>query len=591
MEKWVVRNRRADFYGLAEKFHLDPLIIRLMVNRGMETEEQIETFLHGGEANLHDPRKMKDIEKAAEKILTVIREGKPVVIASDFDVDGVFSGWILHEGLKRLGAEVSIKTPHRIREGYGVNRRIVDEALQEQAGLMITCDNGIAAFDALEYAAANRLPVIVTDHHEVAYTDEEDGSRTYRLPTAYAIVNPKQPDCTYPFPGLCGAGVAFKLIQHLYDRCELAKEELVPLIDYAAIATVADVMELVDENRILVKMGLKHLPYTKNVGLRALIDACKLRTEKMTSYHIGFIIGPCINAAGRLESAGEAFALLQAKAGEEAERRALHLAELNARRKSMTVEGTRRAMEQIESSPLKNDRVLVVVLNDCHESLVGIIAGKLKEHYYRPVIVLTEVEDGYKGSGRSIETYHMFEQLQKCRDLFTRFGGHAMAAGLSLPKENLEELRRRLNEDCGLTEEDLTNIIRIDAAMPLEYINEDLIHQMEVLEPVGTGNPQPLFAESRFRIRRLSIIGKAKNTLKMKINNASGTIMEALYFGDVQAFEQEARNICGDAEWECAQSGTQNRLLASFTYYPSVNEYMGRKTLQVMIQNYRFLKE
>ena len=534
---------------------------------------------------------MKDIEKAAEKILTVIREGKPVVIASDFDVDGVFSGWILHEGLKRLGAEVSIKTPHRIREGYGVNRRIVDEALQEQAGLMITCDNGIAAFDALEYAAANRLPVIVTDHHEVAYTDEEDGSRTYRLPTAYAIVNPKQPDCTYPFPGLCGAGVAFKLIRHLYDRCELAKEEMVPLIDYAAIATVADVMELVDENRILVKMGLKHLPYTKNIGLRALIDACKLRTEKMTSYHIGFIIGPCINAAGRLESAGEAFALLQAKAGEEAERRALHLAELNARRKSMTVEGTRRAMEQIESSPLKNDRVLVVVLNDCHESLVGIIAGKLKEHYYRPVIVLTEVEDGYKGSGRSIEAYHMFEQLQKCRDLFTRFGGHAMAAGLSLPKENLEELRRRLNEDCGLTEEDLTNIIRIDAAMPLEYISEDLIHQMEVLEPVGTGNPQPLFAESRFRIRRLSIIGKAKNTLKMKINNASGTIMEALYFGDVQAFEQEARNICGDAEWECAQSGTQNRLLASFTYYPSVNEYMGRKTLQVMIQNYRFLKE
>ena len=433
--------------------------------------------------------------------------------------------------------------------------------------------------------------MIVTDHHEVAYTDEEDGSRTYRLPTAYAIVNPKQPDCTYPFPGLCGAGVAFKLIQHLYDRCELAKEEMVPLIDYAAIATVADVMELVDENRILVKMGLKHLPYTKNIGLRALIDACKLRTEKMTSYHIGFIIGPCINAAGRLESAGEAFALLQAKAGEKAERRALHLAELNARRKSMTVEGTRRAMEQIESSPLKNDRVLVVVLNDCHESLVGIIAGKLKEHYYRPVIVLTEVEDGYKGSGRSIEAYHMFEQLQKCRDLFTRFGGHAMAAGLSLPKENLEELRRRLNEDCGLTEEDLTNIIRIDAAMPLEYINEDLIHQMEVLEPVGTGNPQPLFAESRFRIRRLSIIGKAKNTLKMKINNASGTIMEALYFGDVQAFEQEARNICGDAEWECAQSGTQNRLLASFTYYPSVNEYMGRKTLQVTIQNYRFLKE
>lgn len=588
MEKWVLEAKRADFYGLAERFHLDPVIIRLMVNRGINTEEKIEQYLHGRLEQLPHPRQMKDAERAAFLVQKTIARGESIVIASDFDVDGIFSGMILYSGLCRLGAEVSIKTPHRVKEGYGLNRRIVEEAVREKAGLLITCDNGIAAFEALELAHQCGLTVVVTDHHEVAYEEDEHGRR-YLLPVAAAIVNPHQPDCRYPFKGLCGAGVAYKLIQLLYEQAGIAEEELYSLLEYVAIATVADVMDLQDENRILVKEGLKRLSKTKNHGLQALMRVNQLDPSRLSAYHIGFVLGPCFNAAGRLETTEPALQLLQAKNQEDAQALAEKLKALNDSRKEMTENGTQQAAELIENSSLKDDKVLVVALADCHESLAGIIAGRLKERYHKPVIVLTEVEDGYKGSGRSIEAYHMFDHLQVCRPLMTRFGGHAMAAGLSLPRENLPLLRRQLNEQCGLTKEDLVPVVRIDVAMPIDYIREDLIRQLEVLEPFGKGNPKPLFAERRFFLRRFTVVGRNRKIIKLVIANESGAVMDAVYFGDVERFQEEAEAFYGSARWQKLCRGEYDGLTASFSYYPSVNEYMGCRSIQITIQNYRFL--
>jgi len=587
MEKWVIEAKKADFQRLAEIFQMDPVIIRLMVNRGISNEEKIRQYLYGNLTDLHNPHLMKDMDKGVAAILAAIEKGQKIVVASDFDVDGIFAGMVLLTGLERLGADARIKTPHRTLEGYGLNLRIVEEAYQEGAGLLITCDNGIAAFEALERAWELGLPVVVTDHHEVAYESLEDGTRRYLLPKADAIINPKQPDCPYPFHELCGAAVAFKLVQILYEEKGISLEELDPLLEYTAIATVADVMDLMEENRILVKEGLKRLARTRNIGLQALMQVNQLDPKNISAYHIGFILGPCFNAAGRLETVEQAFQLLRCTNAKEAYRLAVALKELNDSRKGMTRKGVEHAIWQIEGADWKQDPILVVALEDCHESLAGIIAGRLRERYYRPVIVLTAVEDGYKGSGRSIEAYHMFEGLQACRPLLTRFGGHAMAAGLSLSRENLPLLRERLNRDAHLTEADLTPVVRIDVPMPLQYIREDLILQLEYLEPFGKGNRKPLFAEKDFRIRKAAIIGKNQNVLKMRIANSAGTLMDALYFGDVQEFGESAIREYGEEMWQRAFSGEDNGMQASFAYYPSINEYKGNKTLQVIIQNYR----
>lgn len=586
MERWVLTAKRADWKRLALRFQVDPLLIRLMVNRGVDTAEKIQQYLHGTWEELPPPDTMKDMEKGAAAILRTVESGKTVVVASDFDVDGVFSGQILLEGLRRLGAAVSVKTPDRIREGYGLNRRIVEEAYEEGAGLLLTCDNGIAAWEAADRAAELGIPLVVTDHHEVPFQETAEGRR-YLLPKAEAVIDPKQEDCAYPFSKLCGAGVAFKLIQYLYQKKGVSQQELEKLLEYVAIATVADVMDLEGENRVLVKAGLKRLRKTEKPGLKALVEVNQLAPERLTAYHIGFVLGPCFNAAGRLESVQPAFDLLSASSLEEARPLARHLKELNDSRKSMTEEGTEQAVALIEANGWQQDRVMVVPLENCHESLVGIIAGRLKERYHRPVIVLTRTEDGYKGSGRSIEAYHMFEKLQACRELMRRFGGHAMAAGLTVPAENLPLLRERLNRESGLTEEDLIPVVRIDAAMPLEYISEELIQQLDLLEPFGQANSKPLFAEKSFQVRRISIVGKKRQVIRLYVQNQTGALMDAIYFGDPEEFASQIQERFGKEAWSQALLGRQNPICLMLAYYPSVNEYMGQKSLQIVVEHYR----
>lgn len=586
MEKWILEMKKGDFNGIAQEYGISPVLARIMVNRGVREKEQIRRYLKGTMEDLYDPRLLLDMDQAVDLVSESIEKKEKIGIASDFDVDGIFSSMILWTAFTKLGADCFIETPNRVTEGYGLNRRIVDDCLEKGAKLLITCDNGIAALDAVEYAKENGLTVVVTDHHEVPFEEKGDGERIYIKPKADAIVNPKQAECTYPFPKLCGAGVTFKLAQILYERYGILKSELEPLIEYAAIATVADVMDLEDENRILVKTGLKLLEHTKNKGLQAILRVNNLEGKRISAYHIGFVIGPCFNAAGRLETVKSALDLLMCNNEAQAEVMAENLKALNDSRKEMTIQGFEQAVEKIEHSDLMSDKVILVKLEECHESLVGIIAGRVRERYHKPVIVFTDAEEGIKGSGRSIEAYNMFEELLKCKDLLGRFGGHPMAAGLSLLEENLEELRRRLNENTTLTEEDLRPVVRIDVAMPIEYITEEFVEQLELLEPFGKGNPKPIFAEQHFRFTGGNIIGKNKNVLKAKVVNGSGARIEALYFGQIDQLQEYVIEEFGQQEWERMLRGDRNDVDLGLTYYPDINEYMGRKTPQIVIQNY-----
>lgn len=590
MEKWVLMAKRADFNAIAQKFKISPVLARLMVNRGIREEEDIRKYLKGSLSDLYAPHSMKDIVKAAKIIADVAGQGDKIAIASDFDVDGIFSGFILYTAFKKAGAVPEILTPDRTKEGYGLNERIVREAYDDGIRLIVTCDNGIAAFEPIEYAKKLGMTVIVTDHHDIPYEEMADGSRRNLSTKADAIVNPKQPDCAYPFKKLCGAGVAFKLVQVLYELCGIKKEELYNLVQYAAIATVADVMDLEDENRILVKYGLAQLAATENIGLWALMKACKLNPEKISAYHIGFVIGPCFNAAGRLETVKIALELLMSKNKAEAEKIAEALRDLNESRKEMTVKGFEQAVAVIEKNGYDKDKIILVCLEGCHESLVGIIAGRIKEKYHRPVIVFTNVEDGMiKGSARSIEAYNIFEGLMHCKQLLTKFGGHPMAAGMSLPAKNLDTLRRCLNENCGLTEQDLVPVVKIDVAMPIGYITEDFVEQLELLEPFGKGNIKPVFAEKHFKVIKAAVIGKNHNVLKMTVCNEMHTMMEALYFGDIEAFDKFVEGEYGTGAADAMYRGT-NHIDLAFTYYPSVNEYMGSRKLQIIIQSYCRIK-
>ena len=574
MEKWFVTMKKADFNGIAEKYQISPIIARLMRNRDVIGDEAIDFYLNGTVEDLYDGLLMKDMDRAVDILKEKIEEGKKIRVIGDYDIDGVNATYILQQGLAGLGADVDTDIPDRIKDGYGLNQMLIDRALEDDVDTIITCDNGIAAMSEIAYGKENGMTIVVTDHHEVPYL-EENGEKKYLLPPADAVVDPHRVDCEYPFKGLCGAAVAYKLVEVLYRVSGKSEQEVEHLqerlMENVAIATIGDVMDLVGENRVFVKKGLELLKTTKNEGLHALMQCTGVDTANLNTYHIGFVIGPCINAGGRLDTAKRALELLNASNRREAVTLAADLKELNDSRKEMTEEGVEEAVRQIESSSWKDDQVLVVYLPECHESIAGIIAGRIKERYYRPTFVLTKGETGVKGSGRSIEAYDMFAEMSRCRELFTKFGGHKLAAGLSLEEENVEVFRKRINELADLTEEDLQMKVSIDMRLPFPYINEELIHELKILEPFGKGNGKPLFAESKLRVIRPRIFGKNRNVLKCRLEDQQGNQMEAVYFGEVE---------------DCLQQMEKKQIM-SFTYYPSINEYMGRRTIQLTIVNYQ----
>lgn len=585
-EKWVVAAKRADFSAISKKFGIDQVTARLIRNRDVIGDEAIADYLNGNLDSLYDPRLLKGCSEAAKLLLMQIREGRKIRIIGDYDIDGVNASYILYRGLCRCGGNVDYEIPDRMKDGYGINIHLIELAIEEGIETILTCDNGIAAIDEIAYAKERGLTVIVTDHHEVRY-EELEGQRRYLLPPADVIVNPKQEDCTYPYKKLCGAAVAWKLICELYRLAQLPKAELKELLTFAAFATIGDVMDLDGENRTLVKEGLKQLHQSENYGLRALISANGLEQQSVNSYHIGFVLGPCINASGRLDTARRSMNLLLAKDMEQAKTLAEELKTLNDERKTLTQQAVDEACEMIESGAYDADRVLVVYLPNCHESIAGIVAGRLRERYYKPTFVVTKGETSAKGSGRSTEAYSMYDEMVACGDLFLKFGGHPMAAGFSLEEARIPEMRRRLNENCTLSEEDQMEKISIDVPMPLHYISEKLIEELSILEPFGKGNEKPLFADRGLRLLQAKILGKNANVIKLRVMNTSGCVMDALYFGEVEEMQQYLTEKYGERKVQELFYGHADGMELDLTYYPSINEYMGRKSLQIVIRNYR----
>lgn len=586
-ERWRLYAKKADFAAISKAYGINQVTARIMRNRGVETKEEIESYLKGDLDYLSDPALMKDADKAASLLEAAIANNELIAISSDFDNDGIFSGLLLKEAIIELGGRAAIFTPNRVMEGYGVNSRIVEEANAKGASVLLTCDNGIAAFEAIEEAKKLGMTVIVTDHHEVPF-EEHDGKKIYLLPKADAIVDPKQEDCAYPFKSLCGTGVAYQLMTLLFRRMKRTMSRQAIFLQYTAIATVADVMELVGENRILVRKGLSYLNHTNHIGLRALMEVCGISPEQVRAYHIGFILGPCFNAAGRLDTIVHALALLESKEYDQALALAGELWAMNEERKELTRVGTERAVELIEHATWKDEHVYLVYIKDCHESVAGIIAGRLRERYYRPVLVFTDAsEEGQiKASGRSIDDYDMFTELSAFRNLFLRFGGHKMAAGLTMEKKNLEILRDGLNARCTLTQTQLMPLVMIDAAMPLGYISEEVIADLEKLEPFGRANEKPLFAQQHLSVLRLSRIGKNRNVVKMSVMGPEGIIMDALYFGDTDVFFDFLEEEYGRDNVAAALRGMRNTIDIGVTYYPQINEFQGKRSLQIVIQNY-----
>lgn len=569
MEKWMVYNKKADFQKIGSEFGIDPVIARLIRNRDIQDMKEIRSYLYGTLAEIPSLWKMKDMERAVQILQKKITQKKKIRIIGDYDIDGVTATCILLKGLKRLNANVDTYIPDRVKDGYGMHEQLIDKALEDGIDTILTCDNGIAAAAEIEYAKKEGLTVIVTDHHDIPFRDTEDG-RIWIIPKADAVVNPKQNDCLYPNKNICGAVVAWKLIWALYERLGIDSDEIWDFLELAAIATVGDVMDLQGENRIIVKEGLKKLSSTSFEGLKALICVNNLEGAEITAYHVGFVIGPCINASGRLDTAARSLELLLADNMEDAMKLADDLYDLNQSRKAMTEQGKEQAIQSIEENNLGKDRVLVVYLPDCHESLAGIIAGRIREAYNKPVFVLTKGADGVKGSGRSIEAYSMYEELVKCSDLLTQFGGHPMAAGLSMEEKNVELFRRRLNDNCTLTEQDLIPQIMIDVPMPISYLSKKLTEQLKVLEPFGKGNSKPLFAQKNLRAVGIRVFGRNRNVAKMLLIDENGIKMDAVYFGEAQEFVDFV----------------QAHDTISVTYYPEINVFQGRENLQVVIKNY-----
>ena len=571
MERWVLLRKGADFEAISKKFHISPRLASLIRNRDVIGDEAINQYLNGTIAELYDGMQMKGMPQAVEILTEKIRDWEKIRVIGDYDCDGINATYILLEGLEKLGAKVDSDIPDRIKDGYGLNQHLIDRAHEDGIDTIITCDNGIAAAKEIEYGKALGMTIIVTDHHEVPYKENEAGRR-YILPPADAVVDPRQEGCEYPFKGLCGAAVAYKLVEALCEANGQDVADLDYLLENVAIATVADVMDLTEENRILVKQGLEMLKRTSNLGLRALIQCIGLEGKKIQAYHIGFILAPCLNASGKLDTAKRALALLRAKTEREADMLAGDLKALNESRRDMTDRVVDEAMAKVEQTDIRGDKVLVIYLPDCHESLAGLVAGRVRENYYRPVFVLTDSEDGVKGSGRSIESYSMYEELTGCGDLLTKFGGHPMAAGLSLDKENVEKFKRRLNDQCTLSEEELTEKVVIDMELPFAAITEHFIEELEYMEPFGKGNTKPVFAARGVAMQHVKIIGKNKNVAKATAIDAAGNRMEAICFHDAQEFAKQCE---------------RNNGKMSITFYPGINEFRGERQIQIVITHYR----
>lgn len=567
--KWMVYAKKADFKQIASEYGIDQVLARIIRNRDICGSKDIDMYLNGNLNDIHNPHSMKDADKFVDIITKKIEEHKPVRIIGDYDIDGICSIYILFCGLKAAGADVDYVVPHRINDGYGINEHLIDNAINEGIDTIVTCDNGIAAYNQVRYAKDNGITMIVTDHHDVPFEIKDD-KKVYIVPPADAVINPKQADCDYPFKLLCGAGVAYKLISLLYDRLGLDKKELEDYIEFMAIATVGDIVDLIDENRIVVKYGLKHIAHTKNTGLRALIEECQLDINNISSYHIGFVIGPCLNASGRLDTARQAIELMLCKDNEKAHNMAKELIALNNERKSMTEQETQKAIELVENTGLLKDRVLVIYLKDCHESIAGIIAGRIKERYYRPTFVITNAEDGAKGSGRSIEGYNMYEEINKCKNVLTKYGGHPMAAGLSLAISDIDIFRKMLNDNAILTDEDLIPKMWIDVPMPVSYANIRLVNQLKLLEPFGKGNEKPVFADKNLYVKTATVIGKNKNVLRCQLETEDGTYVPAVQFG--------INNID-----DIPKAGMR----ISIIYYPDINTFNGIMSLQIIIKEWK----
>ena len=586
MERWVLLRKGADFEAIGKKYQISPRLACLIRNRDVIGEEAVDRYLNGTISDLYDGMLMKDMDKAIDILKEKILEDKKIRVIGDYDIDGVNATYILLEGLERLGADVDSDIPDRISDGYGLNRHLVERAYEAGVDTLITCDNGIAAADEIAYGKEMGMTVIVTDHHEVTF-DEQDGEKRYRIPPADAVMDPKQPDCLYPFKGLCGAAVAYKLMEALWESMGKDSADLDDLIENVAIATIGDVMDLEDENRIFVKEGLQMLRRTKNPGLKALIECTGIDKNSLNSYHIGFVLGPCINASGRLDTAKRALELLRAGTQKEADILAGDLKALNDSRKDMTEEAVKQAEEQVETTTISKDKVLVVYLPDCHESLAGIVAGRIRENYYKPVFVLTDAEEGVKGSGRSIDGYHMYEELNKCKELLTKFGGHRLAAGLSLPKENVGKFREMLNKNCTLTEEEMKEKVTIDMEMPFGCVTEGLVKELELLEPFGKGNTKPVFAARDVTLLGARILGKNRNVLKLQVQDVNGCRIEAMLFHHADDFLGKLEEQYGKTEVEALLKGRGRQIRISMTYYPDINEYMGEKTPQIVVTHFR----
>lgn len=585
MENWVIKNIKADFAMIMDKCDISEVLARCLVNRGLKDIDEINAFLKPSLDKLHNPFLMKDMKEACDILQEKVRNGKKIRIIGDYDVDGVMSTYILYRTLKMIGAKVDYEIPDRVSDGYGINIRMVEEAKAENIDTLLTCDNGIVALDEIRIAKSYGMTVIVTDHHSLLETDNNEAV----IPEADAVINPKQPDCPYPFEGLCGAAIAYKLATALlrsYNLSDISEYET-ELISYTAIATVCDVMELIDENRIIVKHGLSLLAKTTNYGLLALMDACQIDKESLSAYHLGFIIGPCLNASGRLDTAKKGLRLLLSEKWEEAIELANELRRLNDERKNMTAEYVRKAEFMIENEGMLQDKVLVVYLPDCHESIAGIIAGRIRERYNRPTLILTDSSEYVKGSGRSIDNYNMIEELSKFRELMVKVGGHPMAAGLSILPENIEPLRAALNKNPPLTEEMLKHKVTIDILLPLGYLSEKLVDELKLLEPFGNGNEKPLFAERDLSVKSVLVIGKNSSGIRLRVINTYGREMDAIYFGDVEEFFKYISDKYGTEEAERLKTGRGTNIKLTVTYYPRINEYNGLRSLQIMIQNYR----
>lgn len=593
MAQWMIAAKKADFQKIAEKYGIDPVVARLIRNRDIIEEEDIRKYLVGGKQDLYDPLLLKDMDKAVAVLKEKIALGAKIRIIGDYDADGICASYILLRGLTACGARADTVIPHRVRDGYGLNEVLIKEAFDGGIDTVVTCDNGIAAAAQIDYGKKLGMTVVVTDHHEIPYEETENGERKYLLPDAAAVVDPKRQDCPYPYKNICGAAVAYKLVQQLLAEHKGAvsgeeeEEILEELLEVAAFATICDLMELKDENRIIVKHGLANMRHTRNQGLKALMEVCGVERRQVSAYHIGFILGPCMNATGRLDTAKRALELLQSREREEAAGIAAELKNLNDIRKEMTVKGTEEAAASIEREGLLKDKVLVVYLPEVHESLAGIIAGRIREKYGKPTFVLTKGEEGVKGSGRSVEGYHMYEELTGCKEFFTKYGGHKMAAGLSMREEDVEAFRKRINERCRLTEEDLEEKIHIDVAMPLSYISKGLIGQLELLEPFGGGNAKPVFAQKDIHIIHGRIMGKNRNVGKYGITDGNGGFYDMVYFGDLEAFHDFLVEKAGEYMANRLYQGERVDIPISILYYPDINRYGGKESIQIVMRGYQ----